>query len=1178
MTKLCQGWSFTSNHASDDDGRIILIWRHPASVQILHQSRQTITCQVKLPSAPLLIYTAVYASNISSERTDLWIELLNIQQAFSLHTTPWMIGGDFNQIVHPSEHSNPDINTMDPRMLEFKDCLTQMGMFDLKFHGPPFTWKNGQLDSPIAKKLDRALVNCHLIASFPNGLASFLPPLTSDHSPCLIDLAHRLPKAGTRPFKFFNYLTKHPDFHKVVLETWIQAGSFASTLTNLCWKQKTIKNPLRELNRENFSHIQKKVSEAYRLLQVVQVQALQTPNQQLFSQEKVLHEKWSHLRDIEESYFKQKSRINWLKEGDQNTTYFQRIAQTRTSYNSIRSFRLPEGGILEDLIEMSHHAINHFKSILGPSILSPNKVQSPPTWIQSLSLFRCSPEQQQEIIKVPALEEIRKVMFRLNPNKSSGPDGLTSGFYKASWDIVGPEVTTAIADYFFDSSFMPASTNSTILTLIPKFPGASLITDFRPISCLNTLYKVVSRLLVRRLKPILPDLILPNQTAFVKDRLLVENTVLAGELVNGFHKANGTRRITIKVDIAKAFDSVSWEFLFNCLEGLELPEKYRGWLKACICTMNFTVGYNGMVQGYFKGKRGLRQGDPLSPYLFVIAMNSLSLMLNKAAEEGKFSYHQGCSESKLTHLCFADDLLIFTEGTLDSVQNVLQILHEFQQRSGLAVSIQKSSFFASGVPQEDCDLIKFSTGMPQGSLPVKYLGVPLSSKKLSITNCEVLIQQVKTRLTSWSSKSLSFAGRLVLIKTVIAGISTFWCSSFILPKACITRINSLCSTYLWQGNVEAHNTARVSWKTVTQTKETGGLGIRDLETWNKACCLKLIWLLFFQSGSVWVAWFKAEILEGNLSNFWTIKTHRRNSWLVNKLIKNRAEIYPWIKLRVGNGRSSRFWTDNWSPFGNIQNFLQGNESSRLGIPWTATLESLNRRNRWRLPPARSDNLVSLHAYLTIVSLTDQEDHYEWEIEGLVSKKYGTGIVYKQLRRDLGLVPWAKVAWCVGGIPKHNFLAWLLILNRCPTRDRILGWGLHTPANCLLCNTSLESRDHLFFDCPVTWQIWSSMATRCNLQPARSWNDSLGQMQSLTNGKLWKRLSLITWQATLYWIWSERNGRLHRGIFNSEDSITRSIDRQVRNRIASYRENNTHLASKLLQHWLSTDPSSVHVSA
>lgn len=215
------------------------------------------------------------------------------------------------------------------------------------------------------------------------------------------------------------------------------------------------------------------------------------------------------------------------------------------------------------------------------------------------------------------------------------------------------------------------------------------------------------------------------------------------------------------------------------------------------------------MNGYFKGTRGLHQGDPLSPYLFVIAMNTLSLMLNQAAREMKFKYHQKCEGSKLTHLCLVDYLLIFIDGSLDSVQAVLQVLREFEMRSGLAVSVQKLSFFASCISSQETDLIQFSTGMPLGALPVRYLGVPLCTKKLSILHCEGLLQQIKSRLSSWSAKSLFFAGRMLLIKTVIAGITTFWCSTFIMPQACVKRINSLCGVFLWKGDIEEHHTARV---------------------------------------------------------------------------------------------------------------------------------------------------------------------------------------------------------------------------------------------------------------------------------------------------------------------------------------------------------------------------------
>lgn len=150
------------------------------------------------------------------------------------------------------------------------------------------------------------------------------------------------------------------------------------------------------------------------------------------------------------------------------------------------------------------------------------------------------------------------------------------------------------------------------------------------------------------------------------------------------------------------------------------------------------IGFNGTVQGYFRSNRGLRQGDPLSPNLFVIAMNCLSLLLDKAAEEGKFGYHYACKETKLTHLCFADDLLIFCDGSLRSVKNVLEVLDNFKALSGLSVSISKTCFFSCGVQQPEIEQILLQCGLTQGALPIRYLGVPLCTKKLTLANCEPL--------------------------------------------------------------------------------------------------------------------------------------------------------------------------------------------------------------------------------------------------------------------------------------------------------------------------------------------------------------------------------------------------------------------------------------------------------
>ena len=387
------------------------------------------------------------------------------------------------------EHSDPSVVVPDSQMYQLRDCFTQLGLFDLRYIGPSHTWINSQPSNPITKKLDRLLVNSNFVASYPHALSTFLPPLFSDHSPCILDLSFTLPSAGTQPYKFQNYLTKHPGSAELLKDAWIHAGNTCQTLSQLCWKLKLIKSDLKLLNKDNYSKIQKRVSETNSLLQIAQVQALQDPNPTTFQAERDLHQKWNFLREIEEMFFRQKARINWLREGDLNTTFFHRICQTRACYNAIRAFLASDGFWITDSLEMSLLAVNHFQFVLGPQNYHPPLLYTHPSWFVELTSFVFPHQTSYLMLSIPTEEEITSTFFKLNPNKAPGPDGLTSAFFKASWETIGPEVVSAIRN-FFATNFLPATTNATILSLVPKFPGATKISDFRPISCLNTIYKL----------------------------------------------------------------------------------------------------------------------------------------------------------------------------------------------------------------------------------------------------------------------------------------------------------------------------------------------------------------------------------------------------------------------------------------------------------------------------------------------------------------------------------------------------------------------------------------------------------------------------------------------------------------------------------------------------------------
>lgn len=328
---------------------------------------------------------------------------------------------------------------------------------------------------------------------------------------------------------------------------------------------------------------------------------------------------------------------------------------------------------------------------------------------------------------------------------------------------------------------------------------------------------------------------------------------------------------------------------------------------------------------------------------------------------------------------------------------------------------------------------------------------------------------------------------MLLINTVIAGISNFWCSTFTIPKQCIKIINSLFGAYLWRRTTEGHHSARVAWETVTLTKTEGGLGVRDLIYWNKACLIKLIWLLFFKAGSIWVAWFTKHILSGNISNFWTLREKQTHSYTVKKLLRSRDLVFSWIKVKVGNGRNTLFWFENWSPFGSIKDFLCLPPTSTLGTRQYTTVSDINRHGVWSLPSPRSEEQLALHTYITALTLSSEEDSYIWSPEHKPLTTYSTGTIYKLIKLHKPQLPWFTVVWTKKGIPKQNFLVWLMVLNRSPTKDRMLSWGRQSNPNCLLCNSAPETRDHLYFDCPYSFGIWVSLATKSGCPPVRKWS-------------------------------------------------------------------------------------------
>ncbi|KAK2658719.1 hypothetical protein Ddye_005252 [Dipteronia dyeriana] len=449
----------------------------------------------------------------------------------------------------------------------------------------------------------------------------------------------------------------------------------------------------------------------------------------------------------EEDFLRQKSRVQWLKAGDRDT-------------------------------HVKSEAIRHFQNILGCSMPSRHGSRS----LRNVIEKQISNDQADYMSREVTNDEIHKACFSLHPNKAPGPDGFNAHFFKKTWHIVGDDVINVIQE-FFHSGLLLKELNATILALVPKVPNPSKMTDFRPITCCNTLYKIIAKIIANRIKPCLPDIISPSQSAFVAGRRIGDSILLVQELMRDYHKDAGRPKLALKVDLMKAFDRVDWGFLLDTLASFHFLLKVINWIKVCLTTPKFSISINGELAGFFSGKRGLRQGDPMSPYLFVIAMEVLSkLLANHIMDTANFKYHWRCDKLKLSHLSYVDDLIMLCHGSYHSALVLKSALDEFFLLSGLCANHAKSNIFILGVPVAVGQQLINLFGYSVGPLPIRYLGIPIISSKLNLRDCSPLVDKVSSRLSSWLNRCFSFAGRLQLIISVLTSIQVFWASHLYLLK------------------------------------------------------------------------------------------------------------------------------------------------------------------------------------------------------------------------------------------------------------------------------------------------------------------------------------------------------------------------------------------------------------
>ncbi|CAL5382198.1 unnamed protein product [Camellia sinensis] len=677
----------------------------------------------------------------------------------------------------------------------------------------------------------------------------------------------------------------HPNFRSVVQKAWSE--SLAQRWAGFRIKMKLcgLKPELKRWNLEEFGIVESQLKKAEEELHALELMA---ESRVLETQESAVRREVRNLvRELRKKMdliWFQKSRLNWAQNGDRNTRFFHIMANKRQRRNLVDSV-VVDGIRVEELVLVREAVLRYFSKAFAEEWKYRPKLTG--------NFISISRTKVVEVLEHEfTMDEVWEAAKDCDGNKVPGPDGFNMICIQKCWKIMKGDVFQFMQE-FYKNSKLAKRINSSFITLIPKKVNPEELADYRPICLIGVVYKILAKILSRRLKKVLPDVISEVQTAY---------------------------------------DSINWEYLFDMMVNLGLGEKWLGWMKTCVTSARVSILVNGSPTEEFSPQKGLRQGDPLSPFLFNIAAEGLNLLLHRAKELGIFKGAcVGPAGLRVSHLQFDADTILFCDAEWAEIVNAKRILRCFELISGLKINFHKSVVCGVGISDEVTQVFASKLCCLCRKLPIKYLGLPLGANPRRKKAWQPIVDKIRSKLALWKRKLLSFAGRLTLIKSVLDSLPGYYFSIFKLPKGVAREIEKIKATFLWGSSELKRKIHLVSLKEVTRRKDQGGLGIRKVSDMNDFLLAKWWWRYGVENKSLWKKviiskygaeggrWLPVKVLVGNESYVWSdiLNVARTNIDLFQFFISN-------FKIEVGNGNRIEFWNDKW-----FMNLLLKEEFPRL---------------------------------------------------------------------------------------------------------------------------------------------------------------------------------------------------------------------------------------------------------
>ncbi|GJX24653.1 RNA-directed DNA polymerase, eukaryota [Tanacetum coccineum] len=635
----------------------------------------------------------------------------------------------------------------------------------------------------------------------PNITAITLERFISDHRPILLREVRY--DYGPIPFRFYRYWLEVDGFDKLVRDSWnVAPVNKKNAIRNFMGKLKFLKDRIRSwlsIHRSNSRGEIYFLKEELRSCDEV-IDKGDCSNEVVHKRTEILN-KIHQVNNIQASEIAQKAKIKWAIEGDENVKFFHGMLNKKRNQSNIRGIMV-NGTWVDDPVQVKREFFEHFRGRFDKPSVNRACIDTP--FPVSLSI-----DQKEDMERRISKEEVKRAVWDCGVDKSPGPDGFSFSFYRHFWPVIEKDVFEAV-DYFFMYGEIPNGCNSNFIALIPKILDANMVKDFRPISLIGSLYKIIAKILANRLVGVLGDLVNEVQSAFVADRQILDGPFILDEVLQWCRRKK-KHALIFKVDFEKAFDSVRWDFVDDVLNKFGFGERWRTWIQSCLRSSRGSILVNGSPTEEFQFFRGLKQGDPLSPFLFILIMESLHISFQRVVDAGLFTGIKINSMVNLSHLFYADDAIFLGQWSELNIDSLVRVLDCFFRASGLRINMCKSKIMGVNVEDGMVKNAASKLGCLVLKTPFTYLGTKVGGNMSRKQAWKEVVDKVLSRLSRWKMKLLSIGGRLTLLKSVLGSMPIFHMSIFKVPSSILKSLESIRSRFFNGQDPKSNKASWVKW-------------------------------------------------------------------------------------------------------------------------------------------------------------------------------------------------------------------------------------------------------------------------------------------------------------------------------------------------------------------------------